>query len=906
MKLFRDNCMTEDKVRAGRGNSLRSHFAAFCITGFLMTLFCVLMRITPFGDQTFLYDDLRREFVQYYAYLKTVFAGGGSLVYSGTKGLGGSMLGLFINYMSSPLNLVYVLFPVREYPTVTTVLLVLRLSLSAFTMDLFLRRIGISRSVPFAVSFSLSMWVFVSVLNPLWLDAVVMFPVLAAVLLDFSKDTGNVRRFLALVLLTAFQFYLNYYTAVMMTVFLALWMILRWMTGVLRFQAGLRCAYAMLGGILLMCPVLVPVFRELTKSEKNLDGSLAARLFADQTFTNPLIVFSKLFSLSIDGKQVMFGMPHLFAGTVILPLAAAFFLGKEEQERGRRVRAAVMLLILAVSFCYAPLNLLWHFGNQPNGYPFRYAFLFVFTLVVCAVEGAEGFPALTGRRKLLAFVIPAFLEILVLALGEPLGITWLSLRNGMIGLMILFAEGTLIGFLCRSRLSSVADQVTTFIAAPPSASVWTSAAGYSSAAGVTSAVKKSYGVKKSAAAFLLLALCAADLLVNQMKIVRASYIPCETVSSYQAKYDAKAPVIEQIRSADTGMYRIEDIASDPYDDLNDSFTYNYRSVSHYSTGDHRSVRLFLKNVGFNYNGLYDEYTADNTDTVDAILGIRYLLTKDGVEKNDSTFPLAVDIEGKGRIPEKEMEDNPFVLQGWIADTFSGEEADADNPLFVPAKVVSRKAEAYPTAQISAITFRVKTGCEGDLYFYLKGLVNTVQNMKVSVNGTMVSGYGNASDLKVLNLGHFLEEETVELSLVIEGDTEEADFGELQLFTENQEVLEQYAAAAARRAVPAAEASSTSLWLNVPEEHAAPSGGTRRILLSIPCEEGFHAVSQETGQELLVSPAFGALTQIRLPQGFSGKVLLYYRVPGAGKGMLAGLAGIVMTLGYVLWCRHAHG
>ena len=888
MKLFRDNCMTEDKVRAGRGNSLRSHFAAFCITGFLMTLFCVLMRITPFGDQTFLYDDLRREFVQYYAYLKTVFAGGGSLVYSGTKGLGGSMLGLFINYMSSPLNLVYVLFPVREYPTVTTVLLVLRLSLSAFTMDLYLGRIGISRSVPFAVSFSLSMWVFVSVLNPLWLDAVVMFPVLAAVLLDFSKDTGNIRRFLALVLLTAFQFYLNYYTAVMMTVFLALWMILRRMTGVLRFQDGLRCAYAMFGGILLMCPVLVPVFRELTKSEKNLDGSLAARLFADQTFTNPLIVFSKLFSLSIDGKQVMFGMPHLFAGTVILPLAAAFFLGKAEREKGRRVRAAVLLLILAVSFCYAPLNLLWHFGNQPNGYPFRYAFLFVFTLIVCAAEGAEGFPALTGRRRLLAFVIPAFLEILVLAFGETLGITWLSLRNGLIGLVILLAEGVL-----------------TSLAVPSSAAGQGAFAGTSSAP-AQAAAAKTHGGKKAAAAFLLLALCAADLLVNQMKIVRASYIPCETVSSYQAKYDAKAPVIEQIRSSDTGIYRIEDIASDPYDDLNDSFTYDYRSVSHYSTGDHRSVRMFLKNVGFNYNGLYDEYTADNTDTVDAILGIRYLLTKDGVKKNGSTFPLAVDIEGKGRIPEKEMEDNPFVLQGWIADTFSGEGADADNPLFVPARVISRKTQAYPAARVSAVTFQARTGCGGELYFYLKGLTDTAQNMKVSVNGTMVSGYGNASDLKVLNLGHFLEGETVELALVIEGDTKEADFGELQLFTENQEVLERYAAAAARRAVPAVEASSTSLWLNVPEEHAAPSGGTRRILLSIPCEEGFHAVSQETGQELLVSPAFGALTQIGLPQGFSGKVLLYYRVPGAGKGMLAGLAGIVMTLGYVLRCRHAHG
>ena len=216
----------------------------------MMTIFCIMMRITPFGDNTFLYDDVRREFIQYYVHLKHALMGDASLAYSRTKGMGGSMFGLFINYMSSPLNLIYVLFPVKAFPTVLTILIIFRMGLSAFTADVFLGHLNLKHTVAFSVSFAMSLWVFVSILNPLWLDAIIMFPLLSTAVLEFSKDTRSIKKLLVLVLLTAVQFYLNYYTACMMMIFFAIWMILRWLLKVISFSDGLRVATGLITGIL--------------------------------------------------------------------------------------------------------------------------------------------------------------------------------------------------------------------------------------------------------------------------------------------------------------------------------------------------------------------------------------------------------------------------------------------------------------------------------------------------------------------------------------------------------------------------------------------------------------------------------------------------------------------------------
>ncbi len=891
-------------------NNLRRHIIAFLVAAGLMTALCFVLRITPFGDQTFLYDDLRREFIEYYAFLKRALHGEASLLYSRDKGIGGSMFGLYINYMSSPINLIYGLFPVSAFPTVLTFLLIFRMGLCAFNSSIFLSGLGLKKTVPFAVSFAMSMWVFVSLLNPLWLDAAVMFPLFCRAACELQKDPFSFKKFLAAAILTAFQFFLNYYTAVMMVIFVALWTIVRWILGKTKFRAGLMTALGLVCGIMLIAPVIIPVFMELRLSEKTVGGSMLSNLFGNIKIIDPILVISKLFSFSIDGRQVMFGMPHLFAGTVILPLVVLFFIS-ERIDIKTKLEGGILLLFIFISFIFSPLNLMWHAGNEPNGYPFRYAFLFVGVEIACAATAFERNFIRENPVKIqklaISFAVPAVLEIIVMIRSKALGIVWLPTTWALMGEFILAALFLLsLIYLYREK-----------------------------------------GVK--IAAFAACLLCAADIVANQIKIVRASYVPCLTLSEYQRKLsfkkdsmakigekvgeDQEKPGENQESPNNHGFYRVEDIASDPYDSLNDSLVSGYHGVSHYSTGDHRTVRMFLKSIGFNYNGLYDQYTKENTDTADAILAIKYMMTADGPVEKENVFPAAVAITENMEIPAEMTEDDPFVFQDALARAFAGQENGES--IFKEAVILSEKtaglnrnyenseaakaatsvenqkaakaatsaenqeaakdatsaetsetAEATGASQKQSLTLEVQTACDGDLYFYIRGLENKEQNMAVYVNDEFISGYANASAIKIIDIGYFSEKDKITVKLETEGEAANADFGEPLLFTESKEMLSKYSLSADSRAVMIEETTPTELRLcSVP-------AGTRRLFLSLPMEEGFSAETAE-GDKLDVSMAFGALTQIEIPDGYQGDVILKYSLPGLIQGLGLMALGLII-------------
>lgn len=869
MKSISNSAQKQSKIYVSTSfkERLKSHFIAFAITIAAMTLFCIIMRITPFGDNTFLYDDVRREFIQYYVHLKRALLGDASLAYSRTKGMGGSMLGLFINYMSSPLNFIYVFFPVKVFPTVLTILIIFRFGLSAFTADVFLSHLNIKKSIPFAVSFAMSLWVFVSLLNPLWLDAIVMFPLLSTAALEYSRDTHNRRWFLTLILLTAFQFYLNYYTACMMMIFLAVWMIVRFICRVISFRDGLFVAGALISGILIMCPVIYPVYEELKLSEKSVGGSFISRLFEDAYVTNPILIISKLFSCSIDGKQVMFGMPHLFCGTVIVPLMIFFFISNKIDKK-MKIQCGSLLIILFASFCLSPLDLIWHAGNIPNGYPYRYAFIFVGVMITSA---AYSFDIILeqnhdpkDRETVFTKITAAFFVVLaadfLISFSHDLfDITWLSFITGLLGIAILIAEFVFLGL---------------------------------------------YIYQKKKVFLLILALiCMGDLMLNQIKIVRASYIPCETMSEYETRYDDKSVKIDSIKASDDGFYRIEDIDSDPYDNMNDGMVYDYHGISHYSTGDHKSVRMFLKDIGFNYNGLYDQYLYGNTKTADSILCIKYLLANGRIAQNDNVFPVAVMIPGDTYIPSEGITDDPFAYQEEIARAFAAsyhnedQAKESENELFVPVQIDDMSIDSDP--EKTTMTINMTTTCDGNIYFYLTDLTNISQNMVVSVNGHDISGYANASAIKILNFGKRNKGDTLTLTLTSYGDPSEADFGTPLIFTENMDMLSTYHESAMSSAVEVTETSSTKLTLHMSDDNSILSNNmtndNKMILLSIPYEEGFSAYMSDSKEPLEVLQAFGALTVIKVPEGLSGDIVLDYHIPGVNIGIMLLIIGLIMLL-----------
>ncbi len=78
---------------------------------FSLILVFLINQIVPFGQRNVLTYDLGSQYAPFLLGLKHSVTGGGSVLYSRNIGMGSSTIGIFAYYLSSPLNILTLVFP---------------------------------------------------------------------------------------------------------------------------------------------------------------------------------------------------------------------------------------------------------------------------------------------------------------------------------------------------------------------------------------------------------------------------------------------------------------------------------------------------------------------------------------------------------------------------------------------------------------------------------------------------------------------------------------------------------------------------------------------------------------------------------------------------------------------------
>ena len=91
-----------DRVKGYQGKRKKRviYISAFLLPCLTMLLLCVFLKITPFGEKTFLINDMWGEYADYMAYFRSILSGENDLFYSFSKSLGDDLLSL-LAFMSS-------------------------------------------------------------------------------------------------------------------------------------------------------------------------------------------------------------------------------------------------------------------------------------------------------------------------------------------------------------------------------------------------------------------------------------------------------------------------------------------------------------------------------------------------------------------------------------------------------------------------------------------------------------------------------------------------------------------------------------------------------------------------------------------------------------------------------------
>lgn len=166
--------------QAGANTRWKLYTAAFAAPVLLLAAVYAVAGFAPFGEKTLLTVDMNGQYVAFFSQLRSILLGKDDLLYTFGKALGGDMIGLFAYYIASPLNLLVVFFPVRALPWFVLLLTLLKTGLAGVSLAAWARRhTGPRKALCLCVLYALCTYSIAYQQNILWLDGVILLPLMA-------------------------------------------------------------------------------------------------------------------------------------------------------------------------------------------------------------------------------------------------------------------------------------------------------------------------------------------------------------------------------------------------------------------------------------------------------------------------------------------------------------------------------------------------------------------------------------------------------------------------------------------------------------------------------------------------------------------------------------------------------
>lgn len=351
-------------------------FYAACFT-FSVALFVALAaagHVYPFGDNSFLTNDLKYQYIDFFAWFRRVLLGEANLRYSFSQGLGMNTWGLYSYYLASPFNLLCALFPADKLTLFIFAITALKLGCIHISSAWYVqKRFDLSKPAAFllSLSFTFCSWTISNLRNPLWIDCLILLPICAYGCHELIRK----RRMIRLVIATALNVMFCWYTAYISILFLCIFVLIEFVDYVaekgfswkLMLDRALRFAGAIALGLLLSAWTFLPTILAMSKG-------------------GPVLALGPLLKTSL--KSVIRGFlpcmwvsnestPQFYCGIIMMLLAVSLLVNRTVSIK-TRIATLVVTIILVASSVLSPLEYIWCGMRVPNGFYSRTAFLLSF------------------------------------------------------------------------------------------------------------------------------------------------------------------------------------------------------------------------------------------------------------------------------------------------------------------------------------------------------------------------------------------------------------------------------------------------------------------------------------------------------------------------------------------------
>ncbi|MBR0141031.1 MAG: YfhO family protein, partial [Ruminococcus sp.] len=596
-------------------------------------------KIHPFGDEQMLVVDLWHQYFPFFRVEREKLLTGGSFLYSWQNGMGTNFLALIAYYAASPLNWISIFFNEDSVRDALTYILIAKVGFSGLFCNIFLRytyRHKDISTVFFGCMFALCSYTLGYYWNVMWFDTVALFPLVMTGITAICRERKWKLYTIALALSLISNYYVGYFTC-LFTVFMFLCTVINEAKGIkdgfyklwLIFRSSLMGAG--LGAF-----ILLPAYYglQLTYSVNNTFPKTVSWAEKWQD------IFANL--ISYNEPTHLEGLPNFACGMLAVMLFGVFLFSGGIKIR-EKISGIFLLALIAVSCNMNMLNFIWHGFHTTNQLPYRYSFIFSFVLVSLAYRA---FDAMTEKGIKIYQIF--------LLLPAPCAVVFMNyLSNGKEFKFEVALKSTLI-MSAAYLLIFVAVKIFPF---------------------------KDYKIRRACINFILIFAVVGELGSNAVTGVKA--VGSSSYSAYPTKNEDVQKILSEIRETDSSpFYRTE--MTYTYT-LNDSALYGYTGVSQFSSSANVSVSRLFRRLGlFASEAGNRYYYRISTPFVNSLLGIKYLISKNGQLNTENAFLEYQDTSGSTSCYENKYAlPFGFMMNEKILEL---EDSDADNPFEYQNKI----------------------------------------------------------------------------------------------------------------------------------------------------------------------------------------------------------------------------
>ena len=856
-----------------KGGGLLVFLLSFMIPVVIMLYAFNKELVHPFGNNQILVVDCWHQYYPFFRVVWEKLTTGGSFLYSWQNGMGTNFLSLISYYAASPLNWISLFFREDQTRDVFTFLLVAKIGFSGGFFSLFLRylyRRSELSMVVFSSMFALCSYMLGYYWNVMWFDTVALLPLVMTGLAALCREGKWKLYVIALALALVSNYYIGYFICIF-SAFMFIVFTVSEGAGVKKFfsRLGLMTISSLMGGCLGGFMLLPAYFGlQMTYSVRNTFPA------AWSTYEKWTDIFANL--ISYNEPAMKEGLPNFACGMLAVALFGVFVFTGGIKLR-EKIPYILMLAFIAVSCNLNRLNFIWHGFHATNQIPYRFAFLFSFLLVTAAYRAYD---VMTEK-----------------------GIRWYQLGLLFIAPCAVFALNYLKdreNFELTAALKSSAIITLAYILIFVAAKLLT---------------MKNHSVWKSAVSVCLIAAVAAELTSNAT--IGAKTVGTSSYISYPTKYEQAEALLDLRETYENPLFYRTEMTS-TYT-LNDSALYGYVGVSQFSSAANVSVTTFLKRMGIYASEAGNRYYYRNsTPVVNSLLGIRYLISRNGRvgstamaldykaeagEGNDTVYlyqnryPLSMGYMVNSDILklEDKSDVNPFEYQNKLMSLA----CQLDEKLYTPQPVALVKYENIEVAKesygkysfvtedtgSSAVTYTFDGVDEGYLYGYVRGA--GVENVTLRSCGTSIDSSVSIGDYSItFPLGDAQSGQRSEIVMNIEKDRNKGDY-EVVAYALNEELFRSAYDSLADEQLDITEFTDTLVKgsIDVKEDGV--------MMLSVPYEKGWSVYSD--GEKIETFPVANALLGVKLPAGHHD-ITMKYKPEGFDMGLiLSGCAAVMFVL-----------